>query len=186
MRIISGTAGRRNIKVPNAVVRPTTDRTREALFSMINAMIEGAQCMDLFAGSGSLGLEALSRGAQSCTFVDVDRACVQVVRENLKALNLSGGNVLQSDILKYVSKRLDSESFNIIFADPPYCKSAGDTDYVAELLAADALWSALKPRGVFVAEMPTGKAPVAPPHWNIIAERNYGSCGIVIYQKGEK
>ena len=90
MRIIAGSAKRREIKVPKAVVRPTTDRTREALFSMIHAYVDGAKVLDLFAGAGSLGMEALSRGAASCDFVDMNKVCTTVIQENLKSLNLSG------------------------------------------------------------------------------------------------
>ncbi|NJR43711.1 MAG: methyltransferase [Akkermansiaceae bacterium] len=83
MRIIAGKAGRIAIKVPAAVARPTTDFVRQALFSIINERVENARILDLFAGSGALGLEALSRGAKACTFVDEHRQATSVITENL-------------------------------------------------------------------------------------------------------
>jgi len=124
MRIISGSAGRRSIKVPKGVTRPTTDRTREAIFSILGSFVEGASCLDLFAGSGALGMEALSRGAASCLFVDQDKGCERVINENLKILNLSGGRVQRGETNTIVAKM--NGEFDLVFADPPYVKKQGD------------------------------------------------------------
>ena len=88
MRIIAGTAGRIAIKVPSAVARPTTDFVRQAIFSILGEKVENARVLDLFAGSGALGLEALSRGANTCTFVDEHRQAVNVINENLPKARL--------------------------------------------------------------------------------------------------
>jgi len=168
--------------VPKAVVRPTTDRTREALFSIIHSLLPDSRCLDLFGGSGSLGLEALSRGAASCTFVDADRACVKVIQGNLKDLKLSGGEVIHSDVMRYV-QHLAGKTFDVVFADPPYCKSPGDRDFVAELLAADQLREALADDGYFVAEAPAGNVTPAPEGWTLVDQRKYGSCGVMVYRK---
>ncbi len=92
MRIIAGAAGGITIRVPQAVTRPTMDRTRQALFSMLGDIVVGARVLDLFAGSGALGLEALSRGAAHAVFVEHHRAAAQVIRENLAA-GREGGKV---------------------------------------------------------------------------------------------
>ena len=94
MRIIAGTAGRLAIKVPKAVTRPTTDFVRQAIFSILGTKVEGAAVLDLFAGSGAIGLESLSRGAASCTFVDEHRQAEIVIRENLEKSNVPA-NILK-------------------------------------------------------------------------------------------
>ncbi len=178
MRIISGIAGRRPIKVPQGVARPTTDKTREALFSILGDLVKGAKVLDLFAGSGALGLEALSRGAESCVFVDADRGSVRTIKENVAALSLKGASVIQADALNYS----DLNQFDIIFADPPYWKKPGDRDFVAELLESDLL-SHCGESAYFIAEGPAGRVAPSNASWELISERSYGSCGISIYQK---
>ncbi|SHK05867.1 16S rRNA (guanine966-N2)-methyltransferase [Rubritalea squalenifaciens DSM 18772] len=181
MRIIAGTAGRRNIKVPRAVVRPTTDRTREALFSILSPRIEGARVLDLFAGSGALGMEALSRGAKSCVFVDGDRACTKVIQENLRTLNLGGGSVLQADAVQYC-KRVQGD-FDLVFADPPYKKTAADRDFVMELMSEVALQQAVAESGLLVVEMDAGVNFVCPEGWSELDARKYGGCAVYIFER---
>ena len=180
MRIISGLAGRRPIKVPRSVARPTTDRTREALFSILHSVVPEAACLDLFAGSGALGLEALSRGARSCIFVDQDRQSVATVRQNLAALELQGGEVRQADALSLGC--FISESFDLVFADPPYVKKPTDRDFVQELLSGD-LSQVVRSGGYFVAEAPAGRVASLPADWELVAQRSYGSCGISVCRK---
>lgn len=169
--------------MPKAVVRPTTDRTREALFSILSFRVEGARVLDLFAGSGALGMEALSRGAKSCTFVDGDRACVRVIQENLKDLRLEGGNVLNADAVQYC-KRLNGE-YDLIFADPPYKKSLGDRDFVTEIMSEPALLEAMASDGLLLAEMDSSVSFVCPDGWRQLDVRKYGGCAIHIFQKEE-
>jgi len=167
--------------VPKAVARPTTDRTREALFSLLNAVVPGARCLDLFAGSGALGLEALSRGATSCVFIDQDRGSVRTVQGNLKDLGLEGGQVRSGDATEL--KGIQAGSVEIVFADPPYAKKAGDRDFVQELISSSDLFRIVADDGFFVAEAPAGRVATAPVGWEVISERKYGNCGIAIYQK---
>ncbi len=181
MRIIAGTAGRRNIKVPKAVARPTTDRTREALFSMLATYVPNAKVLDLFAGSGALGLEALSRGAAQCTFVDQDRGSVATIKQNLTALSLSGGSVLSTDVFTFLS-RSKGTSYDLIFADPPYYKNPGDTDFIAKLLALDALPSLLTDQGLLIIEAPANQHLTLPTTLELIDSRKYGGCGIFFIQ----
>ena len=102
LRIIGGEWRGRKLRFPDvAGLRPTTDRVRETLFNWLAPVIHGARCLDLFAGSGALGLEALSRGASSVVFIDSDRRAVQSLRENLALLKEGRGEVLQSDALSF-------------------------------------------------------------------------------------
>ncbi|MFC5050222.1 16S rRNA (guanine(966)-N(2))-methyltransferase RsmD [Rubritalea spongiae] len=183
MRIIAGSAKRREIKVPKAVVRPTTDRTREALFSMIHAYVESAKVLDLFAGAGSLGIEALSRGAASCDFVDMNKICTMCVQENLQKLDLRGGVVVTADVLGHV-KRLSGQ-YDIIFADPPYYKKPGDRDFVSELLAEENLAQILAVDGLLIVEVDAKHSPDVPKQWKQLDKRRYGSCVIMFLQRIE-
>lgn len=123
MRIVAGTHKHRLIEAPKGLTtRPTSERLREALFNICQSYIEGADFLDLFAGSGAMGLEALSRGANSATFVDNHRESIRVIKKNLQNLDLEDkGIIFQEDAFDYidkVSKR--GKSYNIIYADPPY------------------------------------------------------------------
>lgn len=104
-------------------MRPTYDRVRESVFSIIEPIIEGAAVLDLFAGSGSLGIESLSRGAAAATFVEADRKVASVVRENVERLGLAGASrVIQRDVLELLRGDVPGAPFDLVFADPPYGK----------------------------------------------------------------
>lgn len=123
MRVIAGT--RRSLPlrtVKDDRIRPTTDRVKETLFNMLSPYVPGCRFLDLFAGSGAIGIEALSRGAEEAVFVDASRDSVSVIRENLRFTKLSeSARVLEEDVTRAI-RRLESEnrSFGIIFMDPPY------------------------------------------------------------------
>src|SRR5437764_904886 len=108
MRIISGTAGSIVIRVPDAVTRPTTDRVREAVFSMMGEAFEGARVLDLFAGSGAMGLEALSRGAREAFFVEQHTGAAEVIQENLKRARLQGGRTIKAEALAALRRLSDA------------------------------------------------------------------------------
>lgn len=117
MRVISGSVRGRRLKTPeNYDIRPTTDNVKESLFNIIQFDIEGRRVLDLFAGTGQLGIECLSRGADSVVFIDQSREAVKIIRENLKACGLSAP-VLQQEALSYLR---GCGSFDLIFVDPPY------------------------------------------------------------------
>lgn len=117
MRVISGSVRGRRLKTPeNYDIRPTTDNVKESLFNIIQFDIEGRRVLDLFAGTGQLGIECLSRGADSVVFVDQSRDAVKIIKENLKACGLSAP-VLQQEALSYLR---GCGSFDLIFVDPPY------------------------------------------------------------------
>lgn len=123
MRVISGTAGGRRLKTLDGnATRPTADKVKEALFSIIQNYIPSATVLDLFAGSGSLGIEAVSRGAEKAVLVDKSRAALSVIRQNVSALSFEGSTeVFGMDALSFIENT--DKLFDIIFIDPPY--SAG-------------------------------------------------------------
>ena len=120
MRIITGSArGRRLETLSGQDVRPTADRVKEGLFSAIHFELPGRTALDLFAGSGQLGIEALSRGASGCVFVDRNPAAVEVIRRNLKAAGLSeASQAVAQDVASFLVR--PGDSFDVAFLDPPY------------------------------------------------------------------
>lgn len=129
MRVVSGSAKGRPLKaVPGTGTRPTTDKVKEALFSMIGPYFEGGTALDLFAGSGGLGIEALSRGMDKAVFVDLESKSIEVIRTNLKATKLEDqAAIYRNDAtraLKALAKR--STQFDLVFLDPPYRMKNGD------------------------------------------------------------
>ena len=125
MRIITGTARGTRLSSPEGeeITRPTTEKVKEAVFSSIQFDIEGREVLDLFAGSGQMGLEALSRGAEKCTFVDNSREAIKFVTENAQKTKLyKKSNVLCMDFEKYAASASGKSSFDIVFIDPPYAK----------------------------------------------------------------
>ncbi len=179
MRIIAGKAGRVAIKVPAAVARPMTDFVRQALFSILSERIEGARALDLFAGSGAIGLEALSRGASSCVFVDEHRQAVQVIGENLAKARLEEGRVVKAGVEAFLRK--DTGTYHFIFADPPYWKHYGDKDHVSELLANPLLPPRLLPGGWIVVEVSSRQPSPVSQAFRLVDRREYGSSAILLY-----
>ncbi len=179
MRIIAGKAGRLAIKVPSAVARPTTDFVRQAIFSILADRVVGARVLDLFAGSGAIGLEALSRGAASCVFVDEHRQATAVVAENLAKSRLENGRVLKAEAQAFLKR--DAAVYDLIFADPPYYKHAGDKDHVGALLKGGLLPARLAPGGWFIAEISASQASPADDRWSLVDRREYGGSAILLY-----
>lgn len=122
MRIIAGIARGRSILAPKGRnTRPTLDRVKESLFSILQFSISGARTLDLYAGSGNLGLEALSRGAAYAVFNDFDRGCCDIIRRNLDTLGFSDrAAVMQADALAAVTRLSGGQAFDLVFLDPPY------------------------------------------------------------------
>lgn len=191
MRIISGKAGGINLSVPKGEVRPTTDRVREALFSILNPLIEQADVLDLFTGSGAFGLEALSRGARSSRMVDFSRLSCATAKANLEKTGLNEGVVIQGDAVQFVKRELLSgRKYDIVFADPPYCKGPADRDFIAELVEAGVA-GLLKKRGLFIAEVQegwgTGRDGSAEyDELDLMDSRRYGKNMLLFYQLPEK
>lgn len=186
MRIIAGKSGGIPIKVPKTETRPTTDRVRQALFSMLGEEVVGARVLDLFAGSGALGLEALSRGAASVLFVDQHSAVCKVIHENLAKSRLAGGQVQQGEVsrvLAFLAKQ--GAQFDLVFADPPYAHARGDVDFTTQLLTSDDLRAVLAPGASFVFEclVTTDGSDSWSARWQIERDREYGSTRILWLRK---
>ncbi|MFZ4682902.1 MAG: RsmD family RNA methyltransferase, partial [Terrimicrobiaceae bacterium] len=154
MRIIAGSAGGLALTRPPDDVRPTMDRVRAAIFSSLGDAVPGARVLDLFAGSGAMGIEALSRGAASAVFVDANPRSAACVKTNLRRTGLDG-SVQTMDAMKFL-ELYASEQFDLIFADPPYAKKSDDRDFATELLRLPALATALPSGGTFVLERLAG------------------------------
>ncbi len=178
MRVISGTAkGRRLITKPGEETRPTIDRVKEAVFSMLQNRIYASRVLDLFAGSGALGIEALSRGAEHAVFVEKDSAAVKIVEQNLKDTRLwDKSRLIKGDALAFLGKA--TESFDIIFIDPPY--AAGLYGEVFSLICSGGL---LAPDGIIICEHKTGtELPLCPPLLQV-SDRKYGNVSVAVLKK---
>lgn len=180
MRIISGSAGGIRLECPDGIARPMMDRVRGAVFSSLGDAVQGARVADLFAGSGALGLEALSRGAAACTFVDSHRKSVQAVRENLSRAKLHG-TVRQQDVAAFVTSATES-SFDLVFADPPFALAAAEKAHPAQLMESGALARCLVPGGIFVVELPD-EPPAAGGAWELLRCRPYGQAWVAFYRR---
>lgn len=182
MRIISGLAGGIPIQVPDAVTRPTTDKVRQALFSSLGEIVVGARVLDLFAGSGALGLESLSRGAVSATFVEEHRQACEVIRANVAKTRLPGATVKSGDALKVLRELAKTQpaGFDLIFADPPYAHGPRDKNWAMELLQSEALRQVLAPEGNFVLECRVTTASLSPSWgWSVVRDRDYGTTRLL-------
>ena len=180
MRVITGTArGRRLITLEGEDVRPTTDRVKEALFSIIQFEIEGRKILDLFAGSGQLGIEALSRGAKSAVFVDLSKKSVEVVKQNLESTGL-GKNaiVLNTDSIAFAASRADR--YDVAFLDPPY-----RTGLLQKALPLTA--NIMNEGGVIICEAPFDEElPETAGSFKMTKEYKYGKIKLVTYRFEEK
>jgi 16S rRNA (guanine966-N2)-methyltransferase len=183
VRIIAGKAGRLAIKVPKAVTRPTTDFVRQAIFSILGERVEGAVTLDLFAGSGAIGLEALSRGAASCVFIDEHRQAEIVIRENLAKAQLEGGRIVKADAHLWLVR--DTGCYDLIFADPPYAKYPGDRDHLKELMLESHLRERLADGGILIAECAASTHTPVAAGWQLVDRREYGSSAILLYAAAE-
>ncbi|MBO7252850.1 MAG: 16S rRNA (guanine(966)-N(2))-methyltransferase RsmD [Oscillospiraceae bacterium] len=179
MRVITGKARGVQLKTPNGeLTRPTADRVKEALFSIINFDIPGAKVLDLFGGTGQLGIEALSRGAESAVFVDAREDACALIRENLKRTKLDPqGRVVRSDYLDYLKRCRDQ--FSIIFLDPPYAEVFLETA-LKRITEIDILQS----NGIIITERPLGKDLSAEfEGYTRSKDYKYGRTILTIYRK---
>jgi 16S rRNA (guanine966-N2)-methyltransferase len=179
MRVIAGRAGGIRLVSPKSGVRPTMDRVKAAIFSSLGEMVVGAGVLDLFAGSGALGIEALSRGAESALFVDEDRHAVATIENNLAKTKLSG-RVRNTDVFRFVKHAASgSEKFRIVFADPPYEKMKSGESFTDKLLSNEYLPGLVEPDGFFVLEKrPSEKLPETK-LWNVSRQKTYGATEVL-------
>ena len=185
MRIITGTAkGKRLKTLEGDATRPTSERMKEAIFSAIQFDLEDRTVLDLFAGCGQLGLEALSRGAKSAMFVDASNDAITVVKQNAQATDFfSRSRFLTSDYRNYIRKAARRDSFDLVFIDPPY--ALGEERGYASVLATLAARGAIRPGGLFIAEMTAAQGAEETPGWEVVRDRTYGKTRICIWRRAK-
>ena len=178
MRVISGSARGRRLQEPaDYKVRPTTDKVKESIFNIIQFDIEGRKALDLFAGSGQLGIEALSRGAAHCTFVDRAPDSLKLIRANVNACGFNeDSKIVAGDSISYLAS---GEKFDLIFLDPPY-----DTDLLEKALKSVNKFDILKENGIMVCESQREKVlPELTEPYYLLKEYNYGKIKITTYSR---
>lgn len=179
MRVITGKARGIQLKTPEGMqTRPTADRVKEALFSIIQFDIPGAKVLDLFGGTGQLGIEALSRGASSAVFVDAAESACKLIRENLKRTKLEGqGRVIRSDYLEFLKR--NREQYDIIFLDPPYAEV-----FLENALKCITEIDILQSNGIIVTERPLDKEmPWEYEGYQRSRDYKYGKILLTVYRK---
>ena len=177
MRIVAGSRKGHRIAAPKgAATRPTGDRVREAVFSIIGP-VEGAAVLDLFAGSGAMGLEALSRGAASCIFVEREREAARTIQANLEKLRLTGAELVTRDVAAFLrDARERKRLFDLVLVDPPYGEWERHEPALAELVPV-----VLAGDGLVVVETDEHIEPVLP--LALVTTRRYGSARITVFSK---
>lgn len=168
------------------MTRPTTDRARESLFASLGTLLSGAKVLDLYAGSGALGIEALSRGATSALFVEQESRACRVIEGNLSKARLAGGKVCCSQVTKFLrNHRSAGAGYDLVFADPPYAKDRLAEAELLALLSSEHLVELLSGKGVLVleslasSELPEWVAQC----WDVRDERYFGETRISFLRK---
>ncbi|HET9034102.1 MAG TPA: 16S rRNA (guanine(966)-N(2))-methyltransferase RsmD [Dokdonella sp.] len=177
LRIVGGSLRGSRIEVANGDgLRPTSDRVRETLFNWLAPMIEGARCLDLFAGTGALGIEAISRGAAECVFVERDRALAQRLQQTLARLNIENARVINADALGWLGAV--GQAFNLVFLDPPF-----SDDLWADAAARLEAGGCLAENAWIHVEAPAGMTPVVPSAWHLHRESRAGAVNFALYRR---
>ena len=176
MRVITGTARGRRLREPSGMdIRPTTDMVKEAVFNIVQFDVEGRRVLDLFAGTGQLGIEALSRGAESCVFVDSSRDAVRLVQQNLASCGLKG-EVLMTDAVGYLGR---CGKFDLIFVDPPY-----DSGLYEKVLKTINKFDILTEGGIIVCESRRETVlPELTEPYHAHREYRYGKVKLTVYKR---
>ena len=188
LRIIGGQWRSRQLSFADIDgLRPTADRVRETLFNWLAPYIPGARCLDLFAGSGALSFEALSRGASHVTLIEKARPAYQALKSNLNTLEAKGANLIQADALAWLGHSLKdtssndtkaSQGFDIIFLDPPFKEALLQPCF--DLLHSQQGW--LKPKALVYLELPTEQIPPAlPTGWQVFKQSKMGQVKYYLY-----
>ena len=188
MRVSGGVLGGRRIETPKGVrVRPTQDRVRQALFSSLAARVPAGRFLDLFAGSGAVGIEAWSRGAAHVTWVERDPRTAGILRRNVDALcrpaaGATGGTtVVVADALRWLARAVDGRAFDFVFVDPPYDRERREA-WSLRLAAAIEAGGWLATAGLFILEQAADVAEATPPGWTLAAERRYGEARLWVFK----
>ncbi len=180
MRVITGSArGRRLLELEGLETRPTTDRVKEGVFSALQFDIEGRRVLDLFAGTGQMGIECLSRGAVSAVFVDRRKDAAQLVKKNLDLTNLQDrARVVNGDSLAFLAGT--KERFDLVFLDPPY--ASGLLEQALEALTAPG-FDILTPYGIIVAEHPADRRLAVPAGCRLRKTYRYGKIAVTLFRR---
>jgi 16S rRNA (guanine966-N2)-methyltransferase len=182
MRVIAGSAGGTRLVGPPRGTRPVSDRAREGLFASLGDRVEGAVCLDLFAGTGALGIEALSRGADRCSFVDRSRPAAAVIHENLTRTHLADrATVVTNDVGAYLRRRpTDQPATTLVFVDPPYDVTGAALDGVLDEL--DDRWLGDDDWTVVVTRGHKSSLPAVPVDWAARRQLRYGDSLVILYR----
>jgi len=186
MRISGGAFGGMVLKTPRTGdIRPTQDRVREAVFNMIRNEVAGCDFLDLFAGSGAVGLEAVSQGARSATFVERDRRHAAVIGENIAEAERRGVpaeacTIVCADAYRYLAS-YSGPGFTVAFADPPY--ALGEERGFADALRTVAERGVVRTGGLFIAETPSSLDASAVSGWELLRDRTYGRTRLCIWKR---
>lgn len=187
MRITGGEFGGRVLKTPRGDrVRPTQDMVREALFSMLMADVPGARFLDLFAGTGSVGIEAMSRGASEVYWIEGDRGVAKTTLRNVSEIVGSDAEfrVVCSDVMRWIRSVGRNMAFDIVFADPPYADAKQDGCDGGLVALADALakGDVIARDGLLITEMPIAAPVISLEGWRLLRDRTYGKTRLVVRQ----
>ena len=188
VRISGGIHRGRKLRVPSSGVRPTKAMVRLALFSALGESIQGKRMADVFAGSGVIGLEAISRGAAEAVWVEADPTTYALLRENVDLIGGEGyasGTCIQADALVWLASHRAPDHFDLIVADPPY-KPTDHIPWGEKLLGVLHTSTKLKPGGLFVLEQHVDQPVIDNPAWNVLKEARYGETLLVYYRRVEK
>ena len=185
MRIVAGTAkGTRLAPVPPSV-RPLSDRAREGLFASLGERVIEARALDLFAGTGATGIEALSRGATSCTFVEASRRASETIRENLRRSHCGDrAEVVTRDVLAFLRRHRADETWDLAILDAPYETGSPYLDDVLTELAREGRLA--DDATVVLTRGNKGSAPVVPLHWAAARELRYGDSILTLYRRDDQ
>ncbi|HEX4666400.1 MAG TPA: 16S rRNA (guanine(966)-N(2))-methyltransferase RsmD [Chthoniobacterales bacterium] len=182
MRVIAGSSGGIRLFVPQTDLRPTMDRVKAAIFSSLGDRVIGARVLDLFAGTGALGIEALSRGAGSVMFVESDRPAIGAIERNLAQTGLSG-RIRKQDVFDFLSHASTAEPYDLIFADPPYDILTAGESFTRLLLRNDRLPARLRSDGIFVLEKRPGERLPPSDFWEVTRRKTYGATETIFLQR---
>src|SRR5437868_13223944 len=178
MRVIAGSAGGIQLEVPKRGVRPTMDRVKAAIFSSLSDKVIGARVLDLFAGSGGLGIEAMSRGAGSVLFVDHDRQAIDAIEKNLTKAGIEG-KTRQQEVFQFLQRSESLGKFDLIFADPPYEQMEAGEAFTDKLLHDQHLVKLLSDDGILVLEKRPGECLPEMPLWILNRQKSYGATEVL-------
>lgn len=177
MKIISGKYKGRNLNGYSIEgTRPTMDRVKESLFAMIQNYVSGSNCLDLFAGSGNLGLEAISEGASCCTFIDNNKVAIKTINENLSKFDINNCKVYLKDFNIFLKET--NEKYDLIFIDPPY-----KTDYIKKAIILIEKYDLLKNSGLMILESDDESKLYCSDSYDMFKEKKYGDKFIWILRK---